>query len=229
LREQILDKAFAARSVVTTQPLHAIEGLAKFDATRAVEAIEIGLQSHQMIERQLCRLLVRIAPEKAVERLVNAAISIERQSLRRAAGQALRRLNTEVVSHPLVERLTGSVSERKAAAELSGWLPIPAITQALGHLADHDSATEARCAALAALDLHRRETNILALLAAFPSATPERRWSLLVAILEVADPYLLTDREDSLWLGKILSDDVPVAFEQYARSVLSQRKQKAGK
>ena len=40
LREQILDKAFAARSFVTTQPLRAIEGLAKFDATRAVEAIE---------------------------------------------------------------------------------------------------------------------------------------------------------------------------------------------
>lgn len=68
--------------------------------------------------------------------------------------------------------------------------------------------------------------SIRELLATFPSVVPERRWSLLVAILEVADPYLLTDREDPLWLGRILSDDLPGAFEHYADSVLSQRKQK---
>lgn len=226
LREQILDKAFAARSFVTTEPLRAIEGLAKFDARRAVEAIELGLRSHHKIERQLCRLLIRIAPETAAEKLVNAAISIERDSLRRAAGRALRRLDPEVVSRLIIERMTGSDSERKAAAELSGWLSIPAIMEALGHLADHDSATKVRHAALAALDLHRREASIRELLASFPSAVPERRWSLLVAIVEVADPYLLTDREEPLWLGKILSDDVPAAFAHYAESVLSQRKQK---
>ncbi|HSE90341.1 MAG TPA: hypothetical protein VLJ79_29300 [Candidatus Binatia bacterium] len=43
--------------------------------------------------------------------------------------------------------------------------------------------------------------------------------------MEVADPYLLTDREDPLWLGRILSDNVPAAFEHYANSVLRQRKQ----
>ncbi|HSE90340.1 MAG TPA: hypothetical protein VLJ79_29295 [Candidatus Binatia bacterium] len=56
LRELIIDKAFAARSFVATAPICAIEGLAKFDAMRAVEAIEIALQSHQKVERQLCRL-----------------------------------------------------------------------------------------------------------------------------------------------------------------------------
>ena len=122
--------------------------------------------------------------------------------------------------------MSGSASERKAAAELAGWLPIPEMTKALGHLADLDTAMEVRHAALAALDLHRREANVRALLAAFPSVVPARRWSLLVAILDVADPYLLTDREDRLWLGRILSDDVPAAFEHYANSVLNQRKQK---
>ncbi len=226
LREQILDKAFAARSFVTTQPLRAIEGLAKFDATRAVEAIELGLQSHPKIERQLCQLLVRIAPETAAATLIDATVSIERESLRRAAGRALRRLDPEVVSRLVVERMSGLVSERKAVAGLAGWLPTPAIAEALGDLADHDSANEVRHAALAALDLHRREASVRALLAAFPTGAPERRWSLLVAILEAADPYLLTDREDPLWLGSILSDDVPDAFAHHANSVLRQRKQK---
>ena len=93
MREQILDKAFVAPSFIAAIPLRAIEGQAKFDATRAVEAIELGLQSHQKIEDQLCRLLVRIAPETAAAKLFDAAISIERQSLRRAAGRALRRLD----------------------------------------------------------------------------------------------------------------------------------------
>jgi hypothetical protein len=226
LREQIHDKAFAARSFVVTAPLHAIKGLAKFDAMRAVEAIALGLQSHQKIERQLCQLLVRITPKTAGEKLIEAASSIERQSLRRAVGRGLRRLDPEIVSRLLIERMTGSASERKTATELAGWIPFPSITEALSHLAAHDSVTEVRYAALAALDLHRRENNIRALFAAFPSATPARRWSLLVTILEVADPYLLTDAEDPLWLGRILSDDVPAVFEHYANSVLSQRKQK---
>ncbi|MBI3916369.1 MAG: ATP-binding protein [Betaproteobacteria bacterium] len=226
LREQILDKAFAARSFVTTLPLRAIEGLAKFDATRAVEAIELALQSHPTIERQLCRLLVRIAPETAAAKLIAAAISIERGSLRPAAGRALRRLDPQVVSRLVVERMASSASERKTAAQLAGLLPIRAITAALGHLADHDSAREVRHAALLALDLHQREAHIRALLAAFPSSIPARRWSLLIAIVEGADPYLLSDREDPLWLGRILSDDVPAAFAHYADSVLRQRKQK---
>jgi hypothetical protein len=225
LREQIIDKAFAARSFVTTAPLRAIEGLAKFDVMRAVEAIELALESHQKIERQLCRLLVRVAPETAASKLIGAAVTIERQSLRRAAGHALRRLDPNVVSRLVVEKMKGSAPDRKAAAELAGWLPTPDIANALGYLADHDSSIDIRHAALAALDLHQREANIRSLLAAFPSAVPERRWSILVAIMEAADPYLLTDRSDPLWLGRILSDDVPAVFEHYANSVLRRRKQ----
>lgn len=227
LREQILDKAFATRSVVTTQPLRAIEGLAKFDVERAVEAIELGLQLHIRIERQLCRLLVRIAPDMAAAKLIDAAVSGERGSLKRAVGQALRRLDPGVVSCLVIERMSGSASGRKAAAELAGWLPIPAIKDALGRLADNDNVMEVRLAALAALKLHRQETNVQSLLAAFPSAACKRQWSLLIAILDAADPYLLTEREDPLWLGNILSD-VPAAFAHHAKSVLRKRKQKDG-
>ena len=226
LRNQILDKAFAARSVMTTQPLRAIEGLAKFDATRALEAIELGLQPDPKIERELCRLLISIALGAAGTKLIDVAVSVERKSLRRAAGRALRRLDPEGVSRLIIERTSGSASERKAVAELSGWLPIPAVADALGYLADHDSTMEVTHAALAALEHHRRETSVRALLAAFPTATPEQQWSLLVAILEAADPYLLTDREDPLWLDRILSDNVPAAFKHHTESVLRQRKQK---
>lgn len=226
VREQILDKAFATRAFVTTLPLRAIEGLAKFDARRAVEAIEIGLHAHPKIENELCQLLVRIAPATAADILLEAACSCERESLRKSAGRALRRLDPAVVSRVLVDQLGRSPSQRRAAAELAGWLPMPEVAEALGHAADRDSAREVRHAALVALERHRREASVRALLAAFPSATSALRWSLLVAILDAADPQLLTDSRDPLWLGQFLSADVPYAFAHHAKSTLRHRKQR---
>ena len=223
LREQIFDKAFAAHSSVSMQQLRGIEGLAKFDAQRAVEAVELGLRNHPKIARQLCELLVRIAPQNATTQLIDAALSLDRKGLTRVVGQALRRLESRVVSQVLVERMSGLVSERKAAAEVAGWLPTPEISEGLDSLADLDSANEIRLAALEALELHQREAGVRALLAAFPTATAERRWSLLIAILDAGDPYLLTDPEDELWIGNILSDDVPGAFEHHANSNLQNR------
>lgn len=226
LREQIFDKAFAAHSSVTMQQLRGIEGLAKFDVQRAVEAVELGLRNHPKIARQLCELLVRIAPQRAATQLVDAAVSIERKGLTRVVGQVLRRLESGDVSHVLIGKMSGLVSERKAAAEVAGWLPTPEISEGLDSLAEQDSANEIRLAALEALELHQREAGVRTLLAAFPTATLDRRWSLLIAILNAGDPYLLSDPEDALWLGNILSDDVPGAFEHHANSDLRNRMRK---
>ena len=97
LRKQILEVAFAERAYVAVEPLRAIQGLAKFDVARAIEAIERGLQFHPNIERDLCLLLVRIAPETASEKLLDAIIKTERKSLIPAAGRALRRLDPTTV------------------------------------------------------------------------------------------------------------------------------------
>ncbi|WP_374254136.1 hypothetical protein [Xanthobacter sp.] len=226
LRDRILDKAFAARSFVVTEPLYAIKGLAKFDIARAVDAIALALQSHPKIERELCRLLVRLAPVAAPEKLIKAAVLIKRGSLRGAVGRALRRLDPAVVAPLLAERMRGTVLERKTAAELAGWVPAPAIADALAGLADHDSASEVRLAALMALECHRKEASLRALLDAFRTEGYEKRWSLLTAILEGADAHLLKDRDDPLWLGHVLTDELPAAFEKHANDVLRQRIQR---
>lgn len=226
IREQILDKAFAARPTVATQSLRAIEGLATFDTRRAVEAIELGLRSQPALERQLCRLLARVAPETAAEKLVDAALTIDRASLRRAAGRTLRRLDAAAVTDILIARMRGSASARKVVCEIARYISTSEISEALDSLAEHDSSREVRHAAFDALGFQRKLANIRALFASFPSATPERRWSLLVAILDAADPYLYTDSEDELWLGKILVDGVPVAYERHANATLERRRQK---
>jgi hypothetical protein len=176
--------------------------------------------------RELCRLLVRLAPEAAPEKLIKAAVMTERDSLRGAAGRALRRLNPAIVAPLLAERMKGTLSERKTAAELAAWVPNHVIPDALAELADHDSASEVRHAALLALERHRKEASLRALLDAFRTAGYEKRWSLLSAILDGADAYLSKDRDDPLWLGHILADELPAVFEQHANDVLRQKIQR---
>ena len=227
LREQILNMAFAERAYVAVEPLRAIQGLVKFDVARAIEAIERGLQFHPNIERNLCLLLVRIAPETAAQKLLDAIIEIERKSLIPAVGQALRRLDSTTVAPSVVEQMSIPLSSRReSVVELAGWLPIPEITKKLGYLADHDSSINVRHAALAALESQRREKMVCTLLEDFPRAKPEHQWALLGVILEVADPYLLTDREDPLWIGQIFKKGIPYVFVHHAKGVLEKRKQK---
>ena len=224
LRRQILDVAFAEHPQVIMEPLRAIQGLAKFDVARAIEAIERGLQFHPKIELDLCLLLVRIAPETAAEKLLDAIIKIKRKSLIPAAGRALRRLDPTIVAPSVVEQMSIPSSRREFVAELAGWLPIPEVTKKLEHLAEHD--INVRHVALAALEQQQREKMICALLEGFPSAMPAHQWALLVAILKVADPYLLTDREDPLWIGQIFKEDIPRAFIHDAEEILDRRKTK---
>ena len=226
LRRQILDVAFAEHPQVIMEPLRAIQGLAKFDVARAIEAIERGLQFHPKIERDLCLLLVRIAPETAAEKLLDTITSIERKSLIPVVGRALRRLDPTIVAPSVVERMSIPSSRRESVAELAGWLSIPEVTEALGHLAEHDRSLDIRHVALAALEQQRREKIIRALLEGFPIAMPEHQWALLVSILEVVDPYLLTDREDSLWIGQIFKEDIPHAFIHHAKVMLEEQKRK---
>ena len=223
LRDKILEKAFSEASFVVTEPLNAIEGLAKFNMARAVDAIELAFQTHPKIERELARLLVRLAPDVAAEKLINAAVMIERDSIRSAVGRALRQLDPATIAPLFAERVKGTASERKVIAELAAWLPFPKINNVLVGLADQDSASEVRHSALQALEYHRKEAGLRALLEAFKTAGYDKRWSLLTAILNGADAHLLKSRDDPLWLGHILTDELPFIFEHHANNVLKQR------
>ena len=123
LRKQILDIAFAEHPNVIMELLRAIQGLAKFDVARAIEAIERGLQFHPKVERELCLLLVRIAPETAAGELLDAIIKIERKSLIPAAGRALRRLDPTIVAPSVVEQMSIPSSRREFVAELADGYP----------------------------------------------------------------------------------------------------------
>jgi hypothetical protein len=224
LREGIFDQAFASRSTVSSRPLNAIRGLAKFDSPRAVEAIELGLASHSQIERELCDLLAQIAPESAAAVLYDAAVAIDRSSLRDTIGRTLRRLDTGIVQLTLIGRLAETSSARAVAVELAGWINAPDIRRALLELARHETVPDVRRALWVALDRQRNEESARELLAAFPGAPRNQQWAYLLAIIELADPYLLTTRGDPLWLAQILTDDIPPIFSHHTQSEIDSRK-----
>ncbi len=125
-------------------------------------------------------------------------------------------LDPDVASRFIFERMEGAVSERKIAAELAGWLPIPGVAERLGELANTDPEREVRHNALNALERHRQNEIVRTLLAEFPGSSFERRWSTLLAILEVGDLFLLSESEDTLWLGKAIDETVPGIFTKHA-------------
>ena len=227
VRERVLEEAFTEGAAVVQAPLDAIRGLAKFDAARAAEAVEVGLSNHPKIERELCRLLVQLESERVVEKLVSAAIVGERESLSDAVGRALRLVNESIVADAIVKCLRGTEGERLTACRIAGWLPFPTVAEALEGVVESDGSISVRRAALDALYRHREEAAVRGLFSEFTAERCEaRRWAIFVPILETADPHLLCNREDRLWLGHILTADVPYAFEHYARAVIERRKRK---
>ena len=202
-----------------------MRGLAKYDTDRAREAIELGLLNHPKLEGELCRLLVTVAPESAAEILIGTAVDSERDSLTDAVGRSLRRLEESATVVAISKRLAGTEVESKIACRISGWLPYPEIAKALDELVDGKSTIGVRKSALQALYRHREEVAVQGLYSEFGSVRCEaRRWAFFVAILETVDPHLLSDRDDSLWLGHILTNDMAYAFEHYAGDVLRKRK-----
>ena len=133
-------------------------------------------------------------------------------------GRALRSANESIVADPVVKCLLGTEAERLTGCRIAGWLPFTAVGEALEGVVVSDSSISVRRAALNALYQHREEDAVRGLFSEFAAERCEaRRWAFFVPILETADPHLLCNREDPLWLGHILTEDIPYSFEHRAR------------
>ena len=63
------------------------------------------------------------------------------------------------------------------------------------------------------------------LLQAFQDADTRQRWAYLLALLEIADPYLLSDKDDPLWIGAAL-DKAPYIFWRHAERAFEKQTSK---
>lgn len=223
LRELILDKAFETNSSSPSRTYCAIKGLAKFDGKRATEAVLRHLKSSVHYERELCVLVTKIVPESAASLLFDMAVAVERGSLCSAVGRALRRLAPADVDKRLeVGFKSASRHSRSIAAELAGWLPADRLAAQLDSLFDAETEDKVRSAIFAAHVRRRNAGTVMELFVAFRECPTKQRWALLLAMLQVGDPVLLGDPDDSLWIGNVLSD-VPHMYRSYAQKELERQ------
>ena len=153
LRERMLETAFVPNPGRPLDTLRAIDGLARFNVPKAVDAVRFAFRNSPNIAPRLCSTLVRVAPEGAARLLVDAAVSTEQTALRDAAGRALRRLGSDEVADILGEAMESDKARRRlAAVQMSRWVPEPRIATAVERRADSDDSVQVRGAALAALE-----------------------------------------------------------------------------
>lgn len=227
VRERMLEIAFTPHPVRPLDTMRAIDGLAKFNVPKAVDAVRFAFGNSPNLAPQLCSKLVRIAPDGAARLLVEAAVSTEQTALKEAAGRALRRLDADRVTDVLIEEMQSDRAGRRlSAVQMAGWLPEPQIAEAVATLAGSDDSLRVRRAALACMEAHRSEATVRELLESFSGSTEERQWRLLIAVLEIGDPELLADVEDELHLERVLAV-APGALRQHARVELHRRRAKA--
>ncbi|MCJ7600836.1 MAG: hypothetical protein MUO63_04940 [Desulfobulbaceae bacterium] len=223
VRELITDTAFGEQTSPSVI-LHAIKGLAKFDVTRANQAIERHLRLLQIDVRSLCKLLARLCIGDVARRLI--AVAVEREDSHSAVGHALRGVDPKDVDTRLTECMRDPRSKvRAVGADLAGWQPSDRLASEIRAMMEGETEEKVRQAALGAIDRKKQENIARNLLAAFEVAPNERRWPLLLALTNAVDPFLLHDSSDPLWIGHVL-DKAPYIFRRYAEKAINERKSK---
>jgi len=185
-----------------------IRGLAKFDAASAFLAAELALRRTQGGGERIPRFLLDLNIESAIPVLCDHMPQERHTLMRWAIGRALRQVEkVDLVRQHMEEMLKSPDSEvRRAGAELCGWQGDDFLQDVLHSLYTDDMSDEVRGAAREALLRQRDQKETRQLLDMFRAASNDERWRVLEALIELGDPYLLSNRGDLLWLGQILGD-----------------------
>ncbi|WP_391349570.1 HEAT repeat domain-containing protein [Azospirillum sp. A23] len=225
VRELITEVAFGEDSFVVGNKTEAIKALFEFDPNLAIAAAEKQLRITRSELWLLTKQLAQMTPKDAAERLIKVA-RLRKDSLT-AVGQAMRRIDAEQVDRMLLACMSDpSRDVRSVGAKLAGWQSPERLIGPLKSMLEQEAEPDVRDAVLEALGRKRQQQTALDLLQAFDGVSDQERWTLLLALLEVADPHLLNDRNDPLWIGAVL-DNAPYIFWHFAEEELRKRISKA--
>lgn len=222
LREEAFPTDGALRDANRTASV--IRGLAKFDPVTAFQAARLALRQMQCDRAAIPDLLLELGSDGAILVLCDHAPA-ERHALTRwAIGRALRYAEKK---DPVLENLKGMLQSpdprvRQAGAELAGWQNCGHLQEMLHKLCIDDMSDRVRRVSREALLRQRDEEEVYRLMNAFRSADSDQQWSLLEAIIETGDPYLLGNKTDPLWIGQIL-DNAEIPLVKHAKGRLEER------
>ncbi|WP_179640875.1 HEAT repeat domain-containing protein [Sphingomonas guangdongensis] len=203
-REMLVNAAYRGPEILDAGPVGGILFLLEIDPEEAFFAATRLLVRHRSPEA--VRLMFRIDKGRAYEDLLSRYRSLP-PSLRNEVGRNVRAHVPAAVIEASLARLAASTStsERRTAAELSGWMPpsmsLPWLRDLIG-----DADVTVRKAVLGSLRARRMEDAALAHLGAMPTSTKSLQWARLRTVFELVDPRFLWTRGDELSLQPFLED-----------------------
>ena len=196
-------------------------------STTALHAAELGLQRLPKIKDHLPRLLVELAGDHAIAVLCRHMLREETTATRWCIARALRLVSDSESLDLYVREMFSSQDRlvREVAVEICGWQPPGFMQDTLKALAREDFSDIISQKAIEALQRQEEQRWVEQLMREFQSDPTARRWNLLTSILQLGDPYVLEDRRDRLWIGRILAG-THEGYWEFVKKAIKERKQK---
>ncbi len=224
--EKLIEEALTSSTMFPQRVTSAIKGLWKFNPDVAYQASELALKRLKNVDYRLPRMLVHLSEDRAIDILCKHIPSEESASIRWSIGRALRLVKNQETLESYIRKMLAKPDRalRKATVEIIGWQPSGFMQKELESLALNDFDDEVSQEAIKALQRQTEQQWIEELMQEFRMASSCRRWSLLTSILELGDPFILSEREDVLWIEQILNESPPEYWNFASQQIKRRRK-----
>lgn len=193
-------------------------------------AFDIGIESLRTDRRDrdsIPRVLMQIAPDRAVIEICKSLGATNDKSMCCAIGRAFREFaKADQVIDPLSELLASpDWKRRRAGAFIAGFLDDEAITNKLQHLAYSDTNLAIYGIAQDAIRMRQKEAEAIKLINSMPEASSSEIWSCIDFIIQLTDPGILTLSSDPLGFLPQLEKQ-PFVIRKYAVDAINKHLKK---
>ena len=191
-----------------TEKGFALYELAKSNPEMAFDAARLLLENAEGEDKGfLPNLLIELDEKRAIPFLCQHLPQEKETLCKWAIGRALRNVASKELVYECIEKLLDSPnsSERQAGSDLCSWQELPSSLQdKLFQSATDDVDNKVRRVAIKSLQTQQQRKETLTLINALKMVQGIQRWSILEAILQQEDPYLLGNKKDQLWISQLL-------------------------
>lgn len=188
--------------------LDALPALTLLDSEAAFEIAVRHLRNSEAKSTKFVQLLLELDSCQAIPVLIEQAARERQTDVLWTIARMLRRSRPQVEREIQAKLGSPDFRTRRSAVYLAGWQGSDFLREDLQRMAAEDTDDDVQWECLRALDLQDKERSVLDLMEAFRQAKGIARWSYLESILELGDPSLLLTKEDPLWLGQIITEDM---------------------
>jgi hypothetical protein len=212
-------------SGINQERQYALYGLKKSNSEMAFDAACLLLENAEKNKTFLPKLLIELDEKRAIPFLCQHLPQEKETLCKWAIGRTLRNAESKDLVYGHIGELLDSPNstERQAGSELCGWQELPSSLQdKLFQCATNDVDNKVRRVAIKSLQNQQQRKETLKLMNALKTAQGIQRWSMLEAILQQEDPYLLSNKKDLLLLDRLL-ENMPYYFTLHAQERLKQR------